>query len=165
MITVEDATPDDVEMIRRIAEQTWWPTYGAILPPDQVRYMLDALYGREILENIISKNVQKFILLRNNIGVQGFASFAVREEDPQVYKVYKLYVLPARQGNGFGSILLNEIKRRLLTINIHSMDLNVARRNTAARTFYEKFGFHIIREEEIQMGPYLLEDYVMRLAF
>jgi ribosomal protein S18 acetylase RimI-like enzyme len=165
MITIDDAIADDVGTIRHIADETWWPSYGPILPHDQIQYMLDTLYSREVLTELITKGVQRFIVLRNNAGPVGFASFSVREDDRTVHKVHKLYILPDCQGNGFGSILLNEIKRRLLSEAIHTIDLNVARRNVAARAFYEKVGFTILREEEIQLGPYLLQDYVMRLRF
>ncbi len=165
MLTLDDATPEDVEVIRQIAEQTWWPSYGEILPPDQIRYMLDTLYDREALTHIMLKGIQKFVLLRNTAGVQGFVSYAMREKDPRMSKIHRLYVLPAWHRNRFGTILLDDVKRRLLSTDIHTVELNVARKNTAARKFYEKLGFHVSGEEEVPMGPYLLEDYVMRLTF
>ncbi|MEJ7645646.1 MAG: GNAT family N-acetyltransferase [Chryseolinea sp.] len=165
MTTIEDATFNDVHAIRQIAEQTWWPSYGDILPAGQIRYMLDTLYNEETLVNLIATGDQQFVILRNNLGAQGFVSFAARPENPAIYKIHKLYVLPARQGNGFGSMLLNDVKRRLLNFGVNTMELNVACKNTAACSFYQKVGFHIIREEEIPMGPYLLKDYVMQLTF
>jgi len=165
MTTIKDATVNDVHAIREIAEETWWPSYGDILPAGQIRYMLDTLYNEEALVNLITTGHQQFVILHNNHGAQGFASFAARPENPTIYKVHKLYVLPARQGNGFGSMLLNDVKRRLLTFGVKTMELNVACKNTAACSFYQKVGFRIIREEEIPMGPYLLKDYVMQLTF
>jgi hypothetical protein len=33
-----------------------------------------------------------------------------------------------------------------------------------AKSFYEKMGFAIVREEDIPIGPYWMNDYVMRKA-
>jgi ribosomal protein S18 acetylase RimI-like enzyme len=42
--------------------------------------------------------------------------------------------------------------------------LNVNRYNPA-KDFYEKLGFKIILEEDIPIGQYWMNDYVMRLTF
>jgi ribosomal protein S18 acetylase RimI-like enzyme len=41
--------------------------------------------------------------------------------------------------------------------------LNV-NRNNEAKEFYKKLGFKIIREEDIPIGQYWMNDYVMRLT-
>jgi GNAT superfamily N-acetyltransferase len=48
-----------------------------------------------------------------------------------------LYVLPASQGHGIGTALLNKAK----TLSPDRLSLSTAQRNTKARTFYEAFGF------------------------
>jgi ribosomal protein S18 acetylase RimI-like enzyme len=47
---------------------------------------------------------------------------------------------------------------------MHVLDLNV-NRNNQAKHFYEKIGFNVIREEDIPIGPYWMNDYVMRIEF
>ena len=42
------------------------------------------------------------------------------------------------------------------------LDLNVNRHNQA-QEFYKKLGFKIIREEDVPVGQYFMNDYVMRL--
>jgi diamine N-acetyltransferase len=157
-----DASFSDIPVIRDIAEKTWWPTYSSILSSDQISYMLDVIYSPETLQRVMSDRSQAFILIRNDKKPVGFVAFGPRENEPSVYKVHKLYVLPENHGRGYGKSLIDEVKRRLKTKDIKILDLNVARANPA-KTFYEKIGFSVLMEEDIQLGPYLLQDYIMRI--
>lgn len=164
MFNISDATGQDVSHILEIAEKTWWPTYSHFLSPDQIRYMLATIYSAETIRKEIAAGPQTFLLLRDEHRPLAFASYAVRPEDPLVYKLHKLYVLPEHHGKGLGTLLIGEIKARLFKKDIHVLDLNVNRLNPA-RFFYEKTGFKIIREEDIPIGSFWMNDYVMRLEF
>jgi len=159
-----NASAADIALIQDIAEKTWWPTYSSIVPEAQIRYMLDAIYSTETLLNVIQGSTQHFILIKDEDGVQGFASFGPRSDERGVYKLHKIYVLPDNQGKGYGAQLVAEVKRRLKVQGIHTLDLNVNRFNKA-RDFYERLGFTVIREEDVPIGPYWMNDYVMRLTF
>jgi ribosomal protein S18 acetylase RimI-like enzyme len=162
MIKIENGSVKDIPVIQQIAEETWWPTYSPILTSEQIRYMLDSIYSSEILQNAMQTGSQNFILLTDEKGSQGFASYGKRPNDPQVYKLHKIYVLPANHGKGYGKLLIEEVKRRMMDLHSHTLDLNVNRHNPA-KSFYEKIGFRIIGEEDIPVGPYWMNDYVMRL--
>jgi GNAT superfamily N-acetyltransferase len=90
-----------------------------------------------------------------------FAGYSPRGEDPEVYKLHKLYCLPQTQGKGYGKILINEVAAKTLEAGKHLLDLNVNRYNKA-KTFYEKMGFKVIYEEDVPIGKYYMNDYVMR---
>lgn len=161
-ISIHDADSTALELIRQLAEQTWWPTYTPILTHEQLRYMLDTIYSVETLERVMKDGSQQFIILYDDRGAQGFASYGLRPDEPTVFKLHKLYVLPDNQGKGYGKLLIEEVKRRIRLQNSRTLDLNVNRFNPA-KSFYEKLGFRIIREEDISIGPYWMNDYVMRL--
>jgi GNAT superfamily N-acetyltransferase len=150
-------------IIADLAEKTWHDTYSSILSPDQMRYMLDAIYSMPALLKVIQNGSQKFILLKDNHGFQGFASFGPRTEDVAIFKLHKLYVLPHNQGKGYGTLLINEVKNRSREAGAKMLDLNVNRYNPALN-FYIKLGFITIREEDVPVGPYFMNDYVMRLT-
>lgn len=162
MVDIIEANETHAPKIADIAEITWAATYHAILSPEQMRFMLDAIYGENELKKVMRDGSQTFLLLKDQDGFQGFASFGVRKEDSQVYKLHKIYVLPTNQGKGYGSLLIDEVKKRLQTQGIKALDLNVNRHNPA-QEFYKKLGFKIIREEDVPIGPYWMNDYVMRL--
>lgn len=163
-VSIRDAALSDASLIRELAEQTWWPTYGPILEKEQLRYMLDVIYTESALQSVMQDGSQHFLILSDENGPQGFASFGKRKQDQRIYKLHKIYILPGNQGKGYGKKLVEEIKQRLSAQGIHTLDLNVNRYNTA-KDFYEKLGFMVIREEDVPIGPYWMNDYVMRLEF
>ena len=164
MIKFIDAGIADIPTIQDIAEKTWWPAYSQIVTKEQIRYMLDTIYKAEKISETMVDGSQHYILLNNDFVSEGFAAFGRRNEDPAVYKLHKLYVLPQNHGKGYGRLLIEEVKRRLKSEKIGILDLNVNRYNDA-KNFYEKLGFSVIRQEDVPIGPYWMNDYVMRLQF
>ena len=162
MFIISEAKVEDIPLIIQIAEDTWWPTYGHILTSPQIRYMLDTIYAPQTLEKQISKGQQTYLILKDDFGGQGFASYGQRPEDPESYKIHKLYVLPRNQGKGYGRALVDEIRRRAGYKDKRRLELNVNRNNPAIR-FYESCGFKIVREEDVPIGPYWMNDYVMMI--
>lgn len=162
MIQILHATLKDIPTIRNLAEETWWPTYSPILTVEQIRFMLDKIYGEKELETVIKSGAQTFVILHDRSGPQGFASYGLRPEDSKICKLHKLYVLPGNQGKGYGKSLIDEVKLRAKNLNAHAIELNVNRHNPAIK-FYEKIGFAKIKEEDVPVGPYWMNDYVMRL--
>ena len=162
MVQIITTTASDLPVIVQIAENTWPHAYQRILSKEQLRYMLDTLYSAPALLEVMKDGSQKFLLLKDENGYQGFASFGPRKENAAIFKLHKLYVLPACQGKGYGKLLIDEVKKLVREIGIKTLDLNV-NRNNPAKDFYLKLGFEIIREEDIPIGPYWMNDYVMRL--
>jgi ribosomal protein S18 acetylase RimI-like enzyme len=157
-----EASESDIPRIISIAKNTWPSSYAKILTQAQIDYMLNAIYNVSDLSYVIRNNTQKFLLLKDNQEYPGFAAFGPRQEDANVFKLFKLYVLPSYHGKGYGKLLLDEIKGRLRAQNITTLDLNVNRYNPAI-DFYKKAGFTIIKEEDVPIGPYWMNDYVMRM--
>jgi diamine N-acetyltransferase len=162
MLKIVEATCTDIPIIQSIADKTWRVTYEKLLSKDQLEYMLNNIYSSETLESVIENGSQTFLILYDERVPQGFAAFGRRPEDPTIVKLHKLYVLPKNQGKGYGRLLIDEVISRVASLNVHILDLNVKKDNPA-KSFYEKLGFKIIREEEISFGPYTLYDYVMRM--
>ncbi|MFD0795298.1 GNAT family N-acetyltransferase [Mucilaginibacter litoreus] len=161
MYLIRKATVKDVKAIISIAEQTWWPTYSPILSEEQIAYMLKELYSENMIYRQIENNEQEFLLLtEDNIPV-AFAAFSPRSDSPDIYKLHKLYCLPVTQGKGYGKILINTVADKVKEAGKQTLDLNVNRYNKA-KSFYEKMGFAVAYEEDIPIGPYWMNDYVMR---
>lgn len=162
MYYIREAGIADVETIRQIAEQTWWPTYGPILSKEQISYMLGALYSSDKISSQITSHEQTFLLLiEEDEQAVAFAAYSPRQEDAGIYKLHKLYCLPQTQGKGYGKILIDEVSTRVLAAGKHTLDLNVNRYNNA-KSFYEKMGFTVVYEEDIAIGDYWMNDFVMR---
>lgn len=156
---IRSAGPRDIPVIRELAERTWWPAYGDILAEEQIRYMLNALYSPEaLLEQMESGHC--FLLLFETEVLQGFASWSVIP-GTVTCRLHKIYVLPETQGTGGGRFLLNAVEDRAREHSCRFLELNVNRFNKA-RGFYEKLGFRVERTEDIPIGPFFMNDYVMQ---
>jgi diamine N-acetyltransferase len=162
MAEIRDAVLGEERIVRELAWDTWWIAYGKIISDSQIRYMLETLYSEAVLRRLIASGEQQFILLRDENRPCAFAAYSARTNDPSVYKLHKLYVHPDFHGKGFGRRLLDEITSRLSAQHIETLELNVNRENPAL-TFYQAYGFVVVRQEDIPIGPYWMNDYVMRL--
>jgi len=155
------ATINDVETIRSLAIGTWNNAYSTILAKEQLDYMLAEIYSAEKILAQIKNNTQTYLLLVEDERPVAFAAYSPRAEDTNIYKLHKLYCLPLTQGKGYGKLLIDEVCTGVLNADKHTLDLNVNRHNKA-KGFYEKMGFKVIYEEDIAIGPYFMNDYVMR---
>ena len=164
MYFIRQATINDAESIRHLAGQTWEQAYLPILGPAQLKYMLNEIYSIKNLSHQVKNNIQTYLLLVEDNQPVAFAAFSPRGENPDVYKLHKLYCLPATQGKGYGKVLLNKVISEVLKAGKHVLDLNVNRFNKA-KGFYEKMGFTVIYEEDVPIGPYFMNDFVMRKEF
>jgi ribosomal protein S18 acetylase RimI-like enzyme len=168
MYFIRNATLNDVEIIRNIAEQTWWHTYSPILEKEQIEFMLGEIYSAEKIRIQLKHDTQTYLLLVERGDITGgddkavaFAGYSAREENPEIYKLHKLYCLPETQGKGYGKILISEVANKTVEAGKHTLDLNVNRHNKA-KNFYEKMGFVVAYEEDIPIGKYWMNDFVMR---
>lgn len=161
MYTIRKATLNDVETIRHIADKTWWVTYGPILNQEQIAFMLGEIYSADKIHEQIKNNTQTYLLLIEDEHPVAFAGYSPREENPDVYKLHKLYCLPETQGKGYGKILINAVAQKTIEAGKRTLELNVNRYNNA-QSFYKKMGFKIAYIQDIPIGPYWMNDYIMR---
>jgi GNAT superfamily N-acetyltransferase len=156
---IRTATFDDASTISDLAGRIWRICYAPILQPEQIEYMLNALYNTEVLSQLISSVGQHFIIIDDEGEPVGFAAYSFINNS--LAKLNKLYVLPEKHGKGFGKALLNEVIHLVKDSGRDLLTLNVNRYNPAFH-FYTRENFEIEREEDIPIGPYWMNDYVMR---
>lgn len=163
MITLRKAREQDLPVIADIAERTWPVTYGGIISSEQLRYMLDRMYSHVELLSQLEKG-HTFLILSNDMVDIGFAGFSVDENEGNVYKLHKLYVIPDAQGGGFGKFLINEVVDQVRKAGGAYLQLNVNRANKA-KDFYERMGFMVKETVDIDIGNgFYMNDYVMEIA-
>jgi GNAT superfamily N-acetyltransferase len=164
MPQIKKAGINDIELIRQLAHGVWPDTYGAILTPQQLAYMLDLIYSTAALTKQVEQLHHQFIILYDNKEAVGFASYSPKQSnDHSIYRIHKLYITPNQQGKGNGKLLLNFIIDEIKPLGANTLELNVNRHNKALH-FYNKIGFTISRKEDIDIGnEYYMNDYVMEL--
>lgn len=159
-VIIHKAGIKDVATIKKLAESVWPYTYKDILSPEQIEYMMELFYSSSSLKEQLDKHI--FLIAYLNNEPVGFASYSPALNN-QIYKLHKLYVLTSIQGQGLGKTLIDFIVDDLKYRGGLALELNVNRGNKA-KTFYERLGFEVIHEEDIDIGnDFWMNDYVMRL--
>lgn len=163
MITVNQATVTDIPVIQAIAHQTWPVTFGDILSPEQIQYMLAMMYSTEALSQQMHEKKHVFLLVQDTENQQylGFASYEVNYKEEPKTKIHKLYLLPASQGKGLGRQLIDAVASRALANQNSTLSLNVNKHNKAIQ-FYERLGFKTVDTETIDIGNgFVMDDRIM----
>ncbi len=161
MITISEATVADLKTIQAIAYKTWPIAYGEILSKAQLDYMLDTFYSEATLEDNFTNKGHHFLLIKEDSVCLGFASYEHHYLDKNSTRLHKIYLLPETQGKGAGKLLLDAVENLAKANHSDFVSLNVNRFNKAC-AFYQKMGFEIVAEENIEIGlGYLMEDYRM----
>lgn len=159
-LTLRRATPADIPLIQKLTSIIWPATYSSILSPGQIDYMIEMMYSDSSLRRQMEELRHQFILCYDGEKPVAFASYSHMGEG--IFKLHKIYVLPECQGRGIGRYMVDAILREVASQGGVALDLNVNRSNPA-RFFYERLGFVILREEDIDIGGgYWMNDYVMR---
>lgn len=161
-LLIRPADLDDINTIGFLAQQIWPATYGEILSAEQLKYMLKLIYSPKALRSQMVDEHQQFLMVEQADEPIGFASWGAAQS-PGIYKLHKLYVLPRRQGKGLGRTLLQFIFEAIRPKGASKLRLNVNRYNKA-RQFYERMGFTVIGEEDIDIGHgFFMNDYIMEI--
>ena len=157
-LKLQRAYEKDIPLIRDLSMKIWPQTYSTILSPQQIDYMLEMIYSERSLHSQMKEN-HEFIIINDGRDPVGFASFSL--VGTGIYKLHKIYLLPSMQGTGAGKFVIGEIIKAMARKGGNTIRLNV-NRNNKAKDFYEKLGFTITQEEDIDIGSgYFMNDYVM----
>ncbi len=153
----------DIATIQQLAKTIWPIAYKEIISNNQLEFMLELIYSTAALQAQIAKGHQFILAVENEVPI-GFASFSQKNnEEPQTYRLHKIYVLPEYPTKGIGSLLLSHILSTCIEAGASKLELNVNKYNTAIQ-FYLKKGFTTLKEEVIDIGEgYVMDDYVMIL--
>ena len=158
---IKIASQQDLPIIQHLAKTIWPICYGPIISAEQIRYMLHLIYSQDALEAQFDKG-HRFVIVVVNETPIGFASFSQKSaEEPQTFRLHKIYVLTTIHSKGVGSFLLDYVCNESKKAGANLLELNVNKYNPA-KTFYDKKEFSILKEEVIDIGNgYVMDDYVM----
>ncbi|MBK7871372.1 MAG: GNAT family N-acetyltransferase [Saprospiraceae bacterium] len=164
MIHIIEASESDLPAVRQIAQYTWPHTFGNILSPAQIDYMLDLMYSIPSLTQQIKEQQHRFLLAKESSDCLGYASYEPHYQGLTKTKIHKLYILPNTQGKGIGKLFIHEISKIAKQNHDTILSLNVNRDNPAIH-FYEKLGFIKVGQEDIPIGNgFLMEDFIMEMG-
>lgn len=158
---IKKASKNDVPVIIDLAKATWEPTYQGILSKAQIDFMFNEMYAPAALESQMSDQGHTFLILYVEAKPAGYASYSTKPENDFVFKLQKLYLLPELHGRGLGKVLMNAVEEKIKEEGGKTLELNVNRYNPA-KAFYERVGFGFYKQEDIPIGEFWMNDFVMR---
>lgn len=172
-MNIRKATIEDISLIQELADVAFRHTYKVILSPEQMEYMIDWMYSTENLKKQMNELGHRYLLLSDDGGnYVGYGSFNIEEheakngeaDDCVMFHLQKIYVLPEKQGCGYGAILLNALENAMKEVAYPKRaryELNVNRNNKAVE-FYEHMGLYKDREGDFDIGDgFYMNDYIM----
>jgi GNAT superfamily N-acetyltransferase len=145
---VRRMTAGDIDAVHGVARAMWGAAYKDIIPEAERDDLVRRAYSAETLKRRMETGIFLVAVWRDE--VVGFADFESRSEERGDVALMALYVLPAMQGRGLGTRLLERGMDAFPSAR--SLVLRVLRRNAAGRRFYEARGFRYLGEHRWRLS-------------
>jgi ribosomal protein S18 acetylase RimI-like enzyme len=159
---LEPAGPQDLPLIRDLAERIWRVHYPGIITPAQIEYMLGTMYAPETLAADMAGG-SRYLLARSLGKPAGYLAFRTLPAGDAVLS--KLYLLPELHGQGLGRRMLERAAAECRALGAQSLHLFVNKANVRAIHAYERFGFAIAEAVVKDIGNgYVMDDFRMNLT-
>ena len=161
-LTFRRAGETDIPLLRSLADASFRPTYRDILEPQQMEYMMEWMYSAESLRGQLAGG-HVFFIAEDDEGPCGYVS--VEQQGPDLFHLQKIYLLPSRQGRGYGRRLFRQATDYIEAVHPApcTVELNVNRHNCAVG-FYEHMGMTRSRSGDFDIGGgFYMNDYIMAL--
>ncbi len=158
---IREAKKADIPAIYDLAVKTWKITYPSIISNEQIDYMIEKMYSKEKLNEVIEKKKFNFLLFETDNQLVRFCSIEHNYNNEAITRIHKLYVDPEVQGKKIGQQLLANTQVLAVKNNSNKLHLNVNKKNLAVN-FYFKQNFSVEREEVLDIGSgFVMDDYIM----
>jgi len=137
-VFVRTAMPEDLNAIRALLVETWHDTYDALIGRDKVTEITNSWHSIPSLTARLERPRSEFIVADDGEQIAGVA-YAEAADGGKTVVLRQLYILPPRQRQGIGSMLLNKIAG--CYPEARRMRLEVEKKNEQAIAFYQSHGF------------------------
>jgi ribosomal protein S18 acetylase RimI-like enzyme len=146
--------------VRAMAESIWPEAYRDIIPPEQIRYMLDRMYALPSLTAQLDSPEHRFFWIEAESVRRGFLAVELAASDASA-QLHKLYLLTAQQGKGYGSAAWQALEGILQATGCRRVTLRVNRLNAPAIGCYQKCGLTIQTSDCRDIGAgFVMDDHI-----
>ncbi len=145
-IIIRPAEPADLAAVRALLVETWHDTYDRLIGADKVREITDSWHSMENLTQQLSLPETAFLVAEADSEIVGHVY--ANAQKPPVLTIARLYVLPARQRQGIGKRLLDEVVQRYRGCT--TVRLVVEEENAKGLAFYRREGFESVGEAVVE---------------
>lgn len=102
-------------------------------------------WSQKSFENEAENEFASYIVAKDNQKCIGYCGFWRTYDEGDITNVA---VSPSYRRQGIGAMLVSQMIKRAIQMNLKSMSLEVRKSNLAAQKLYEKFGFEVIGERK-----------------
>ena len=141
-LVIRDAEAADLPAVRALLVETWHATYDGIYGWQRVAEITNAWHSLDALAAQLGR--ESGVSLVALIGEEVVGTASARSEPDHAALLTRLYVLPARQGEGIGRTLLQVALACFPDAPVARLE--VESQNEPAITFYERMGFFLQRQ-------------------
>lgn len=155
-------TPEEIELLCRIAGEAWEKAYNELLGPGQVEYMVEKFQSPgAVREQMAQENYMYYIILGGG-RPGGFIGFAPNYQGRDELFLSKLYLLPFLKGTGAARAAYELAEREARSRGLSAIRLTVNKGNAHAKEVYEHWGFKTVESAVTDIGGgYVMDDYIM----
>jgi GNAT superfamily N-acetyltransferase len=159
-VTITRLAEAEIDTLIPLAHRIWHAHYPGIITTEQIDYMLERGYSRQVILNEIVNQGVIWLKISSGDLMIGFA--ALGPYAPDTMKLHKLYLLPEFHGAGIGTRALAEVERVARDNAATTLVLNVNRHNSKAIRAYERAGWQVAKTFVVDIGNgFVMDDYVM----
>lgn len=147
IVEIRQATEEDADDIKRVAEQAWYEAHAPIIGDEIVAEFLEKYYDIDSLQEVLDRNEWITYVADAGEEVVGFVSGGPDGDEPELLHLNRVYVAPEHWGNSIGGRLLGAFEEDATRQAFDRIKLRVMVDNDQAVGFYESAGYD--RREEI----------------
>ena len=155
-LQINIASKSDLKIVTDLAKKIWPISYKKTLSEAQIENMLEKIYSTENLIYEMEELGHVFWIASDENEPVGYIS--AYEEGNSLW-MKKLYVLPEKQGKGYGTYLMNAAINHFKGAKVICLFVNSE--NTSAQVFYKAKGFEVVDTIPVKMGDYDFIDFIM----
>lgn len=141
-IEIRQATDDDIPAIAHIISAAWKIAYAGIIPQSYLGAIREESRVASLREGLVRvPHMRYFVLCENGVPVGGASLHRARNEDlPDAAEFSFFYFLPEAWRKGYGTELLDFLKRESASAGFLRICCWVLEENHRAVSFYESQG-------------------------
>jgi ribosomal protein S18 acetylase RimI-like enzyme len=161
MITIDDVRIFDIQAVSEVLKTTWMDTYRAFLSGETFKKVTEFLIDPEMLKTQIMDPDVLFLAAKDESGaIVGVATAMMVE--PTTLQLARLFVLPDKQRQGVGTLLLAEMIKKKSYIK--TVRVEVEQNNLRGISFCVKQGFKKMGTKQDIVEDTILLSVVMEKA-
>ncbi|WP_088006253.1 GNAT family N-acetyltransferase [Indiicoccus explosivorum] len=150
-------TPEDLDELQQVAEETFTETFGAQNKPENLEAYVSKAFSKDQLTNEIVNSNSLFYFLKADGEMAGYLKLNDDEAQTEDFaenslEIERIYVKNSFQGKGFGKKMMDKAFEIAFELDKSAIWLGVWEKNEKAIEFYKKLGFEERGRHDFYMG-------------